>query len=99
MISINGIGGMKNGSKIIRSVVAATISPKVLSMYTWTGRSGKKAFETKKKIVDLFYLVIRSYDAGYSRTNCLTDLKYKIFKYAYTKLVIRVTLLLCNLSE
>lgn len=91
MISLNGIGGTKDGSKIVRSVVLSTISSELLSTYTWTGRSqnsNKKAFESKKNIINLLYTAIRAYDTSYSKADCSSDLKYKIFKYAYRKYVV-----------
>lgn len=91
LISLNGIGGAKDGSKIVRSVVLSTISSELLSTYTWTGRSqnsNKKAFESKKNIINLLYTAIRAYDSSYSEADCSSDLKYKIFKYAYRKYVV-----------
>lgn len=89
MITINGVRGDKNGSKIIKSVIHATISPTLLSNYTWTGRSSareiKLALSTKKRIIDLIYNVVKSYDVNYSRSDCEDDLKYKVFKYAHIK--------------
>lgn len=89
MVSINGVRGDKDGSKIIRSVVHATISPTLLSKYTWTGRSSskekKQILSSKEKIIDLIYNVVKMYDVNYSRSECNEDLKYKVCKYAYQK--------------
>lgn len=81
------MAGHEKGSKIVKSVVLATISQELLSEFTWTGKSNKgekKAFNSKKAIIEMLYNVIRAYDATYTRSTCTHDLKYKIFKYAYT---------------
>lgn len=56
---IDGSAGDKNGSKIIRSVVFATISKQVLCRFTWTGRSKKSStkfnFAANKNIVRIFF--------------------------------------------
>lgn len=87
MAAINGICGDKSGSKVIRSIVFATVSPKILSKYTWTGKSSKKNlklnFVSKKNIIQLFFDVVRAYDPKYTKAECEEDLKYKIFKYMY----------------
>lgn len=31
----------------------------------------------------MMFEVVKAYDTTYSKTDCTTDLKYKIFKYAY----------------
>lgn len=84
---INGAAGDGDGSKIIRSVVFATIAREVLSRFTWTGKSAKPnsklGFFSKKKTVQLFFDVVRLYDSQYTKSECEDDLKYKVFKHAY----------------
>lgn len=88
LITKNGVNGNKNGSKIVKSVVEAIISRSLLSTYTWTGRSKpnatkKNALSTKLNILDLIHDVIKAYDNGYSKRDCMDDIKYKVCKYAH----------------
>lgn len=89
LVSINGVRGDKNGSKIIKSVAHATISPTLLSKYTWSGRSSTKekklVLSNKVQIIDLIYHVVKAYDVNYSRSDCHDDLIYKVCKYAHQK--------------
>lgn len=87
LTTINGTNGAKEGGKIIRSVVFATISPSVLNLYTWTGyssKTGKKSkndFRQKKNIFGVFFDVINGYNKKYTRADCEEDLKNRIFKH------------------
>ncbi|XP_055312028.1 uncharacterized protein LOC129574272 [Sitodiplosis mosellana] len=96
---INGVCGDKTGSKIIRSIVFATVSRNILAQYTWTGKSSKQNtkldFVSKKNMIQLFFDVVRVYDPRYTRAECEDDLKYKIFKYVY-KQVAPSTLVVTN---
>lgn len=87
MVSINGVGEDREGSKIIRSVAHAIISPELLKKFTWTGRSApkvqKNSFSTKEKIIGLIYNTVNAYDTKYSRSNCDSDLKYRVCKHAH----------------
>lgn len=87
MVTINGIAGDESGSKIVRSIVFATVDRQVLSKYTWTGKSNKSNtklnFASKKNLIQLFFDVIRTYDRKYTRADCEEDLTYEILKYVY----------------
>lgn len=91
LCTINGTNGIKDGSKIVRSVVFSTICPSVLQYYTWTGHSGfnksgqKKDFKQKKNIFAVFFDVIHAYDKKYSKTDCEDDFKYRILKHIKIK--------------
>lgn len=88
LCTINGTNGNKDGGKIIRSVVFATICPTILNNYTWTGSSKqgrKNEFKRYKLIVGVFFAVIHAYDRHYSQSNCEDDLKNRIFKHVKGK--------------
>lgn len=90
LVNVNGAAGQKKGSKIVRSVVMAMISPNVLGKCTWTGKSNDKhfekfAFSRLKNCIRMIYSVVRAYDKTYSQSTCDEDLKYKILKYAYSR--------------
>lgn len=84
LCTINGTNGNKEGGKIVRSVVFATISPTILKGYTWTGTSKqqqKSGFMKYKQIFGVFFTVIRAYDKNYSQSDCEDDMKNRIFKH------------------
>lgn len=87
LIEINGVNGVKKGTKIIKSLVSHIISAPLLKQYTWTGRTvkGAKKFalETKKQIIHLIFAVVKAYDAAYSLSECEYDLTYKVCKIAH----------------
>lgn len=91
LCTINGINGSKEGGKIIRSVVYATICPTVLMNFTWTGNSGfnkashKKDFKQNKNIFDVFFAVIYAYNKKYTKIDCVDDFKSRILKHVKTK--------------
>lgn len=84
---INGTNGTKEGGKVIRSVVFATICPTVLEKYTWTGISGlnksgrKKEFKQFKNIFGVFFDVVHAYNQEYSKSDCEDDIKHRILKH------------------
>lgn len=83
---INGQSGDKNGGKIIKSLFDAVIDSRIISMFTWTGKSSngqkKMAFSEYKEIIGLLYTVVRLADTKYSKKDCERDLTYKVLKYA-----------------
>lgn len=88
LCTINGTNGNKDGGKIVRSVVYATICPTVLQLYTWTGASkqdDKNGFRQYTQIVGVIFTVIHAYDRKYSRSECDDDFKLRIFKHVKKK--------------
>lgn len=90
LCTINGMNGIKDGGKIVRSIVYETMCPSVLINFTWTGNSshnqpGKKDFQQKRNIFGVFFEVIHAYDKKYTKLSCEDDLKKKIFKHIKTK--------------
>lgn len=91
LCTINGTNGIKDGGKIVRSVVFSTICPSVLKKFSWTGNSGfnqpglKKDFKQKKNIFGIFFDVIYAYDKKYTKMDCEDDLKNRIFKHIRTQ--------------
>lgn len=76
-----------NQPKMLKKIVAITVDRKLLSNFTWSGKSigGQKklALQSKEKVVDLLYKIAKIVDPSYSRESYLKDLKNKVLKYAY----------------
>lgn len=88
LCTINGTNGSKDGGKIIRSVVFATICPSILKDFTWTGssKSGQKNdFKRHKQIFGVFFAVVHAYNQKYSQSDCEDDMKNRIFKHVKGK--------------
>lgn len=88
---INGDEGTRKGGDTIMSVIDAIIDPRTLAEYSWSGKSGQKGvvqkrFDDYTQIINLIYTVCRIADQKYAYKDCRSDLVYKVFKYAKSRL-------------
>lgn len=87
---INGSDGSHSGSEVILSIVNAVIHPETQSNYTWTGKTNianmkKKRFDRLTQIHGLIFAVCRLADNGYTQTEFMENLVYKVCKTAHKR--------------
>lgn len=84
---IGGNSGTAKANKVIKTIFASIMTCELLSSFTWSGRgkgNGKKnSFEKYCNIQKLIFIVLNSVENTYSMSECVLDMKQKIFKYAY----------------
>lgn len=87
--TIGGVNGSSDGKKILEPVVHSLISPKYLSAISWTGRGKKNerkiALSGYVNTLNLITLTLNKADDRFDHLKTITNLKYKILKYAHAK--------------
>lgn len=67
----------------ISTIVNALIAPKIMSMYTWTGKANKLAFKPFLEIQDVLFRTVREINRNYTLPKFKKELIYNVIKYAY----------------
>lgn len=88
MIKINGDSGILCAKKLIKPLVSHVISPEVLSLFTWTGKTQQKGV---RKLVlkeytetnSLLYEVLLAADKTYTQREFFDNMVIKVIKGAY----------------
>lgn len=65
------------------STMNALIAPKVMSMYTWTGKASKLAFKPFLEVQDVLFRTVREINQNYTLPKFKKELIYNVIKYAY----------------
>lgn len=86
---IGGDNGKGKAHKMINRLFGEIMTPALLSAFTWSGRakgsSRKNAFDSYHNVQKLIYSVLNLVESRYSMSECLDDMKKRVFKYAYLK--------------
>lgn len=86
---IGGDHGKGKAHKVINRLFGELMTPELLSMYTWSGRAKgnlrKNAFDSYNNIHKLIFSVLNLVENKYSMSDCVDDMKKRVFKYAYLK--------------
>lgn len=74
---------IRNLKHPLSTIVNALIVPKVLSQYTWTGKSNKLQFKSFPEIHDVLFRTMREIRSNYTWQKFKQELIYNVLKYAY----------------
>lgn len=78
-----------NMKQALLLITNTLISPKLLSNFTWTGKSGtksgpkKQAFRQLNEIISLIFDIMQRFDDKYTIEKLHKDITYNVLKYAY----------------
>lgn len=73
---------IRNLKHPLATIVNALIVPKVLSQYTWTGKSNKLQFKSFTKIHDVLFQTMLEINIKYTWQKFKQELIYGVIKYA-----------------
>lgn len=74
---------IRNLKHPLSTIVNALIVPKVLSQYTWTGKSNKLQFKSFSEVHDVLFRTMREINSNYTWQKFKQELVYNVLKYAY----------------
>lgn len=84
---INGDSGQLKGSKLLKDLVDRIITKKLLSQYTWSGKSAsnvpKIAIKECELLVGTIYETVLAADSSYTIREFEVDMVKKVMKVAY----------------
>lgn len=87
LIRINGDSGQLKGSKILKSLTSQIIDAKLLSEFTWTGKSApnarKHAIKTYTLLLKVIYETTLAADSAYTMRQFEIDMVTKVMKVAF----------------
>lgn len=74
---------IRNLKHPLSTIVNALIAPKVMSMYTWTGKANKLAFKPFLEVQNVLFRTVREINQNYSLPKLKKELIYNVIEYAY----------------
>lgn len=87
MKAVGGVNGKCNGEEVLYSLFDYIFDSNFLKTVSWTGKGhnnvrDKLALETKSNITSFITRLCTLSDGTYPQTQCVSDMKYKVIKYA-----------------